>query len=443
MLSETDATKLVVDRLMPGLVRERARLDEIDKWYRWEQEPVRTPATATTELRSLAQLARTPWLGLVVTTVAQTMFVDGFRSPEAEDDLPSWRLWMENGLDARQVAIHRAMLAYGTSYATVLPAVRLGGEPTALIRGVSPRRMLAWFDNPFEDDWPIYAIQDLGKVVRLLDDEAVYTFHANDAGALTLVDVASHGAGVCPVVRYTNQADLDGRSPGEVEPHIPLAKRINKTVYDRLLAQHFSSWTVRTVAGMAAPEDDEEAVRKKLQLRQDDILIAEDPDTKFGTLPGTPLDGLLAAAEADIRALAAATQTPVHALVGDLINLSAEALASARATADAKSAERKMTAGRSHAQALRLAAYYVGDPVSADPMAHVTWQDTTIRSLAQAADGLGKLAQMLGVPQRGLWPMVPGVTRTQVAEWEAMADGAFGVDDVMRALRVTPDAVQD
>lgn len=445
MLSEVDATGLVKNRLLPDLQTERSRLDAIDKWYRWEQDEITLPQTATKELRSLAQLARTPWLGLVVTTVAQTMFVDGFRSPAADDDLPGWGLWLENGLDARQVAIHRAMLAYGTSYMTILPAKRPDGSPTALMRGVSPRRMLAWFDDPIEDDWPVYAVQDRGKTVRLFDDEAIYEFRrVGKDGALDLTDVAAHVAQVCPVTRYTNQFDLDGRSPGEVEPHIPLAKRINKTVYDRLLAQHFGSWTVRTVAGMAAPDDDEDKVRKKLQLRQDDILIAEDPDTKFGTLPPTPLDGLLNAAESDIRALAAATQTPVHALVGDLINLSAEALASARATADAKSAERKITAGRSHTQALRLASFLAGDVVSAsDPMAHVTWQDTSIRSLAQAADGLGKIAQMLGVPQRGLWPMIPGVTRSQVAVWEQMADDAFGTEDVLRALRVVPDAVED
>src|SRR5690606_19062510 len=113
------------------------------------------------------------------------------------------------------------------------------------------------------------------------------------------IDFREHNMGFTPVVRYANMLDLDGRLDGEVEPFIPLAKRIDKTVFDRLMTQHFNSWRVRTVAGMAEPDSEEDAVRKKLKLRQDDILVAEDPDTKFGSLPETPLDGFIRAAETD------------------------------------------------------------------------------------------------------------------------------------------------
>jgi hypothetical protein len=92
---------------------------------------------------------------------------------------------------------------------------------------------------------------------------------------------------VCPIIRHANMLDLDGRCDGEVEPFIPAAARINKTAFDRLVTQHFSSWKVRTVAGMAQPDDDESVNRKKLEMRQEDLLVAEDPDTKFGTLDET------------------------------------------------------------------------------------------------------------------------------------------------------------
>jgi len=437
VLNEHDATSLVSKKLLPELMRERERLDVIDKWSRWEQDDAQIPRSATPELRSLLQLAKTPWLGLVVTATAQSMFVNGYRSPEQEDDLPPWRLWQENDLDARQVPIHRAMLTYGTSYATVLPGKRFDGSRTAVMRGVSPRQMLAWYENPTEDDWPVYAVQTpVGKgPVRLFDETTVYTFNAAPDGTLTLASRADHGAGVCPVVRYTNMLDLDGRSPGEVEPHISLAKRIDKTTYDRLLAQHFSSWVVRTIAGMAAPDTEEEENRAKLQLRQDDLLIAEDSDTKFGSLPATPLDGFIRAYETDIKTLAAATQTPVYALIGDLINVSADGLAGARASADAKTAERKATAGKAHDQLLKLGSHVAGDSASAaDPMAHVTWADTSIRSMSSAADALGKIATMLGVPAKGLWPLIPGVTRTMIEEWDALSKVGGGVDDLLHEL---------
>jgi len=197
--------------------------------------------------------------------------------------------------------------------------------------------------------------------------------------------------------------------------------RINKTSLDRLLVQHFDSWKVRTIAGLSAPDDEELANRQKIRLRQDDLLVAEDPDTKFGTLDETPLAGFIAAWESDIEALAAVAQVPSHNLTGQMVNLSAEALAAARASLNQKVTEWQKALGKSHEQALRLAAGQAGDAVAAaDYTAHVTWQDMEIRSMSQAVDALGKAAQMLQVPPEALWGRIPGVTKSDTDEWAAM-----------------------
>lgn len=442
MLSSTDAIALVNDKLMPLFVAEQNRLNGIDLWYRWQHEDITVPRQATAELKALIVLARTPWLNLVVTNVAQAMRVDGYRTPEDRDDAPSWRLWRANGLNGRQRAVHRSMLAYGVAYGTATPGVDpLTGSPMAVLRGVSPRKMLAFYLDPAEDVWPRFALRsDGGGRWRLYDDEVVHSLRmdstADGGQALRYVGEQGHDAGICPVVRFSNMLDLDGRTDGEVEPFIPLAKRINKTTYDRLMIQHFNSWKVRTVSGMAEPDTEEGANLAKLRLRHDDLLVAEDPDTKFGTLPETPMDGVIRAYETDIKTLAAASQTPVHALTGDMINLSAEALAAANAQLDAKAAERRQSAGESWAQLLRLGAHVDGDEAgAADVMAEVTWADTSVRSMAQAADALGKMATMLGVPPRALWAMIPGVSKTDVDDWKVMADEL----DPLAALGVVLD----
>lgn len=449
VMSKADVVELTTDTLLPALQQEQNRLASIDLWYRWQHEDLTVPRSATTELRSLLQLAKTPWLNLVVTNVAQSMYVDGYRTPESGTDLEPWRRWQANDLDGRQVAVHRAALAYGQAYATALPGVDDFGDPMAVLRGVSPRKMLAFYADPAEDDWPLYAIRATGAgTYRVYDGETVY-YLGPDANVgstkLVYIEDRSHDVGVCPVVRFANMLDLDGRTDGEVEPFIPLAKRINKTAYDRLLTQHYSSWKVRTVAGMAEPDTEEEANRERLRLRQDDLLIAEDPDTKFGALPETPLDGFIRAYESDVKTLAAASQTPVHAMVGDLINLSAEALAAARAALDAKVAERKKSFGKSWDQLLKLGSLIDGDLDSArDPMAHVTWADTSIRSLATAADALGKMATMLGVPVQALWPMIPGVSKTDVEEWKRIAgegDAFAQLGAILEQQAAPPDPV--
>lgn len=259
--------------------------------------------------------------------------------------------------------------------------------------------------------------------IRVYDEEKIYFLSTGgESDKVTFIESRVHGVGLCPVVRYANMLDLDGRTDGEVEPFIPLAARINKTAFDRLLTQHFSSWKVRTVAGMAEPDTEEDAIRKKLKLRQDDLLIAEDPDTKFGTLDETPLDGFIRAEESDVEKLAAVSQTPSSSLTGKIVNVSADALASARAPLTQKVTERQKAMGKSHDQALRLAAALEGDALAAqDVMAHVTWQDMDIRSLSQAVDALGKAATMLQVPPQVLWSRIPGVTKSDVDEWKQFA----------------------
>lgn len=440
MLNQSAVIELVRERLCPQWRSERNRLEEIDAWYRWEHKPLTLPRNASAEHKWLADLARTPWLSLVVTTVAQAMYVDGYRSPELRENAGPWETWQRNDFDTRQTAIHRSALAYGLAYVTVMPG-RDDNGPRSVLRGVSPRKMLAVYQDPAEDDWPMYALRGDAQgdkwMFRLYDEEAVYFVSSGSDGTdFEFIESRIHGTGVCPVVRYTNQLDLDGRADGEVAPLIPLAQRINKTAYDRLLTQHFNSWKVRTIAGIdIAPADatpregetaDQAAERvareRLLVLRQSDMLTAKDPQTKFGTLDETPLDGFIKAYDSDIETLAGVAQVPATSLNGKVANLSADAIAELRAGLTQKVYERQQSFGKSHGQALRLAAAQENNIDAADDFsARVTWQDMQVRSMAQAADALGKYAQMLGVPVKALWARIPGVTRADVDEWEAMA----------------------
>lgn len=434
--------ELVHDSLFPNWQKERERLDHLDEWMRSQQEKIKIPRLSNPEMHYLADISRTPWLGLVVTTVAQCMYVDNYRS-DIEDKPGSgpWWTWNQNGFHQRQIAIHRAALGYGYSFVKVLPGEDHMGNPMSVMRGVSPRKMWAVYEDPAADDWPMWAMHietqpGQTQSIRVYDEDYEYFLSADlDGSKFEFIEYREHGAGVPPIVRFTNQLDLDGRADGEVEPYIGAAKRINKTAYDRLLAQHYNSWKVRTIAGMSKPDTDTEAEQIRLQLRQNDLLIADDADTKFGTLDETPLGGFIESWRADVEALAAVSQTPAHQLTGQLVNLSAEALAAARAALTQKVYERQQSFGKSHAQALKLAALLEGDVDHAeDVLGRVTWQDMEIRSMSQAVDALGKAATMLEVPVRALWGRIPGVERSDVDEWEKLADKADPVARYQAAL---------
>lgn len=418
MVMKQDAVvALTADVLVPQAMQEWSRLDVIDGWLRWNPEKLRVPQHANQEQRDLRDLAESGWMSLVVTNLAQQLFAEQVTStqrerPENEKVAPVWVPWLRNGMPARQIAIHRAALGYGYAYSTVMP-----GDSGAVIRGRSPRRMYAVYADPVMDEYPMYYLLKSGSNgFVVVDEEAAYRLQYED-GRLVYVTHDVHGVGVAPAVRYSNQIDLEGRTPGEVEPLIGPAKRINKTTYDRLLQQHFNSWKVRYATGLDMPSDPAERERIKLMLQQNSLLVGE-KDVDFGTLDETPLEGIIRAEEHDVETFAAIGQTPAHALTGKMINLSAEAISEARAMLDLKAGERKVGFGGSHVGTLRLAAHIEGrDDDSSDWTLQMDWRDLESRSMNQAADALGKMATMLGIPPELLWDRVPGVTPDVAAAW--------------------------
>jgi hypothetical protein len=401
-------------RMLKWRETERGRLDWIHDYLRNRQRTVTVPSGVPREVQRLADMAKVNVLPLVVDGVSQSLYVDGYRTGRSADASPAWSIWQSNKMDARQLGVHRSSVSYGASYVTVLP-----GDTAPAIRGKSPRRMSSVYGE--DDTWPLWALEAVPSqgrwMYRLYDDEAVYFLDGNSHGSeVAYVDTRRHGQGVCPVIRFVNVVDLDDEVVGEVEPLIPLQDQINVTTFGLLVAQHYGAFRQRWILGWVA-----ESEQEKLHASASRLWTFEDSpdDVKVGEFAETDLKGYLDSREATLRHLASVSQTPAHELVGQLVNLSAEALAAADASQRRKIAERETTFGESWEQVLALAGS--ADGLEVDPGAQVRWRDTESRSLAQTADALGKLAQMLGVPPRALWEKVPGVTQDDLLRWETLA----------------------
>lgn len=433
MVMSADDAVSNAGRLLKLREDEQPRLKRIAKYMRNEHDSVYVPRGARAEYRWLIERARTNILPLVVTVVAQNMYVDGYRPAGSDANAEPWATWQANRMDARQHGIHRSVLTYGAAYAVVMP-----GTPVPVITPFSPRLMTAVYADPVNDEWPIYAVEDrlentpTGKrrVVRLYDDQARYTLTGTaDGSQLAPGDgawVMEHKLGVCPVVRYVNTQDLDGDGViGEIEPLIEVQDQLNMTTFNLLMAQQYAAFRQRWVTGMAPPRDEHENPVEPFRAAVDRLFVAEDADTKFGEFSQTDLDGYLKSQEATIRHAATISQVPPYHLLGEMVNLSAEALAAARDGLDRKTDERESLCGESHEQTLRLAGLAAGNEAAwQDTSAQVVWRDTSARSLAQTVDALGKLVAMLGVPPQELWERVPGVTQTDVERWKkAAAEG--------------------
>lgn len=400
--------------------------------------PFAPPDELTEEYRNIRGLSPNSFAGLIVTTLAQTAYVEGISRPGVKGTLSAWETWQRNNFDRKQIGVHRGAIGTGTSYGVVVPAQDpLTGAKMAKMIGKSSKTMAAFYDND-DDEWCTLAIEahplwqesslvgrlQIGWTVTVYDAYVNHRLTCKGNGLnpddWTYIDHVEHGMPVPPVARCANRLDLDGQSVGEIEPVLPLLRRIDQDTFDRLVVQRFGAWQVRYITGMAKPGKDE-AAALKLRLKIEDILISENPDSKIGVLPAGPLEPLTKVTDHDLRLLAAISQTPPHHLLGLSSNLQAEALAAAEAGLQRKSHDFRMYAGEFHEQMARLSAMAEGDMATAAAWdIQVRWRDTESRSMTQAADALGKLAVQLKVPLPMLWERIPGWTDTDVKRAEEM-----------------------
>lgn len=411
------------------------RLESIDRYYRGRHAGPYMPRSANNEYKLLAKRAIHNWLPWIVSAPLQNLQVSGFR-PSVGKGSAVWDIWQANQMDSRQRLVHEGALVYGHAYVVVVES-----PDGPKIKPVSPMRIWAAYADPVTDEFPLYAIQvdesphgDVERV-RYYDERATVVYTKN-AGRWAPESVTFHSFGVTPVIRFAANMDLLGRSVGLVEPLIPISDRINQTWFDLLIAQTFGSFKVRYATGMAPPPminpdtgqvmtDPEtgDILYKPVGFDPTRFMMAEDPDTKFGELSETSLEGFTRSIELTVQHMAAVSQTPPHYLLGTMANLSADALAAAESALMRKVEALKQIFGEAWESVLRLCAKSAGKiQLAKDTKAQVVWADTGSRSLAQTADAFGKLVTMVEVPPRALWPKLPGFTQTDIDSFNEEAD---------------------
>jgi len=422
---------------------EAKRLDRLYSYVHNKQSIRWLSSSVPQEVKALAKMCRVNVLGLIVDMVAQSLYVDGYRAPNGEQEDPAWRIWQLNKMDARQMAVHRAGGTYDVGYCSIIP-----GDPVPVLRPVSPRDMTTVYAD--DDDWPMWALEKRRSAVkgqrlfRLFDDDVVHYVSVDDGtDGITYISWEAHDRGHVPVVRFLAKADPDDEVANEFDDLIPIQDQINFTTFGLMVVQHFGAFPQKWIAGWtpemeAEDEDTEEQARAKAAAARrrvgvDKVMTFEDRETKIGEFKQADLSGYLESRNDAMKNLAAIAQAPAHALRGELVNLSAEALAAAEQAERRKIDERETMFGESWEQVLAEAADIAG--ADSDASAQVRWRDTEARAFAATVDALGKLAQMLGVPVEELWEKVPGTTQDDINRWKAArekGDAFAGLEDLLR-----------
>lgn len=440
---------------------EQDRLRYISRYVRGRHDPPYAPRGVNAEYRWIMKKSRRNFLPLVVSVISQNLHVDGWRpsgsttnqvaAPQKPN--PGWETFRANRMVSRQHGVHRSVIKFGSAYSVVLPGQMSTDEEQAqdvpVIRPVSPRRMTAMYSDDVDDEWPQFAVEVRGvqlpkgktKVfVSVYDEAKRYILASREMGGGTTVAVANydlkladpadpllngqapiseHNMGICPVVRFLFEADLDGEEDcsGEIEPIIPIQDQINFDTFNLMMSEQYAAIRQRWVTGMA-PVDEQGREQTPFRPGVDRVWAAEDPNTHFGEFSETPLQPFSGVREDGIRHMATVTQVPPYQLLGQIANMSAEALAAAKDGQDRHVDELKSVLTDSWRNTFRLEALARGDKDGwNDLFGTVVWRDTSTRAFGATIDGLTKVAQMLGVPVQELWAKIPGVTAEDVQAW--------------------------
>jgi hypothetical protein len=439
---------------------EQIRLRRIANYVRGRQDPPYTPRGVNAEYRWIAKKARRNFLPLVISVISENLHVDGYKPSgttanqlaQPQTPQPEWQAFRANRMVSRQHGVHRAVIKYGSAYTVVLPGQMTSDEEqpanVPVIRPISPRRMTAFYADDVDDEWPQFAIEvniinlpkGTAKMLVYVYDEVNRYILTGDASpnmtnsSLQLAKpddvllngqpvLAAHGMGVCPVVRFLYEVDLDGEEDcvGEVEPIMPIQDQINFDTFNLMISTQFAAFRQRWVTGMA-PVDEEGREQTPFRPGVDRVWASDDPATKFGEFGETGLTPYSAVREDGIRHMSTLSQIPPYHLLGQVANMSAEALAAARDGLDRKIEELQAGMTDPWRNVFRLTSLASGNKDGwNDLFGTIVWRDTSARAFGATIDGLTKIAQMLGVPAEELWARIPGATADDVASWQLAA----------------------
>lgn len=347
------------ERLGRKLLARRVEVDFWKRYYYGDHDLPAGPNQHREAFRRFQRLARTNLCVLCAESMVHRTQVIGFRDPQwtslTEPD-PVWQLWQRAKMDAKQAMIWRKKYALGSSYVVVgvdprnakKPRVTIEGPDTVIVEtdpadaSVRLAALRLWHDSVV-NRWMVTLYLPgvnggAGWRYRWRTSKTMKT--ANLAGGMSWRDDAWEPVGepqrslrLVPVVPFINGDDGEDGEPA-FAPGIDVQNRLNLTLLNRLTSERYAAFRQTLLLNYEAEEDPVTGMPiapwKPGVTQIGTIPPPEqpgDPAPQVVQLQQTDTSGMLRAVEADMRAFAAVTITPVYYLPGDMNNLGAETVA--------------------------------------------------------------------------------------------------------------------
>lgn len=421
-----------LDQVLQSAATQQATLKQFDSYSRGVFEspflPSQGRSALAREYQSLATRSELPICGLIISAVTNRLLVDGIRDASGNTDDQMWTWWQQSKLDSRQLQLYADALTFGDGYLSVVPSED-GSFP--LLMPESPL-VLAAVNDPVDPLKVRIAAKAVDNWAWLYTDEAIYWFEkGTGAQRWKLLDKVTHPLGVCPIVRFPNRLDTSGRSESEITQVMPIQRRINQTIYTRLLLEAAAAWRQRWVSGIDVDHDENGDPIPPFRMGVDKLLIAPDPDSKFGEFQASSTADLLNAVENDLRHAAVVTQTPPTLFAANSIsNISAESLAVLEGGLTRKVEHKQQSFGEAFEYAMKLAGGLMGREIPSD--IEIVWSNMELQSMAQKSNAFVQL-RSAGLPLAYLLESVMGLTPQAIESITAMISSEANVSALAQA----------
>jgi hypothetical protein len=472
---------IAAPEVMKLLARLSRALDERQKhvlaaedWYEGRHPipppPSHTLAAVDREAReafdNLSRLGITNFLPPVVDTPARKTRLEGFRFSESGADADAWVIWTRNHMhEDFDLVVHKATET-GQAFATVWA----DSDDRATISIEDPSQTIVAYADGSRH-------QRVAALKRWIDDDGyvcatlylpgfIFKFRSVTSSTSTLYVPSSlerpdpkgtqtwqarevpgepwplpNPLGEVPVVEIRQQAPLKAAPYGGGRPffarQINDQKRINQTVMNMLTTMDHQAFRQRWSIGWPAPTLADGTPDRVALLRAaaSGIAAFNHPDgdelnanIRVGEFAQADFRPFIDAVREWVKVIASSSGTPPYAfLMGDMINVAADALARIDGVAKSNVQMLQRAMGGGGREVMRLALKAQSDPRSEDPALAVVWGEPEERTASEQIE-VAKAMKDLGAPLEDVFAALPGVDQSTASRWaiEARAEQMLG-----------------
>lgn len=436
------------DLLLKRLIAQREHIDPRLAWYRVQQPTPVVESKYASEYRHLIDISRGAFAMLVVDILAER--THWHSATTGDDDLDAALRMVvgdDNAAAVDQWLVHTEAYAAGLSYAlldletgelcaeTAEQVVTIQDPNSSAGRKVAPLAAAKVWKDTIGDQW----------MCQVWLPESVWRWRAESSERLTPQRLpqlkwfpdgdAPNPYGEVPVERFVVRPQGGDRCPvGEIEPVIPILRKIDNYTLDLLKASKLASFRQKFAIGVPL-DDAEQAVAYDLAqavsntapqrprveapfaVGTDKMLHTEATrqEAQFGTFEASEIRQWMEPLSGAVGELVAVTRVPAHYLMNQsLVNPpSADSMDAAEGPLVKKVEARRPLLGESWARLLRLRlARDTAGAEFSDLRLH--WTDAKLRNEARDADRAVKMANL--VPLRFIYTDILGLSEARADE---------------------------